>query len=156
MDHFLPEDLEALDRAIDRVKQEINKALKEAGDSCGESSETWHDNPGYEEGQRAATMWSTRLRQLLAIRQQVNIIPYPRRPAPDGRACIGHSLLLQDLATGKKQEWQLGSAMTFGESEYRVSYQSPLGQVLLGATVGDLLQVDFGGRTTSLLVLDVK
>lgn len=156
MDYFLKEDLDALDRKIEETRKEIEKALREIGDSCQQGAETSHDNPGYEEGQRAAMMWSTRLRQLLSIRQNATVISPAPTPPPGGRVGIGHLVTIKDLATGEEQSFRLGSAMVFDETGSRISYKSPIGQLLLDAMIDDVLEAKIGNKSRKLLVLDIK
>lgn len=156
MEYFLKEDIEALDRKIEDTNRMVEKALREAGESCQTGHETWHDNPGYEEGRRMATMWSNRLRQLLSIRQNATVIPPAPTPSPDGKIGIGHLVTIRDLASGEERTFRLGSAMVFDETGSRVSYKSPIGQLLFGAMIGDVLESIIGDRKKKILVQGVK
>lgn len=156
MYYFLREDLDILDQKINQSRGEINKALQEAGDSCGQNSETWHDNPGYEEGQRGATMWSTHVRQLLAIRNEAHIVESPKSPPRDGKIRIGDIVVIKDLLTGIEQRFKLASAVVFDDTGSRISYRAPLGKAVLGKTIGDVLDTMIGDRTRKILILDIQ
>lgn len=106
MEYFLREDLDVLDQKIEETREQIKKALREIGDSCQQGSETSHDNPGFEEGQRAVTMWSRQLRSLAKIRNGALIVPPPAPPL-DGKIRIGHIVTVKDLATKHKKGTRL-------------------------------------------------
>ena len=44
MFYFLPEDFEDLNDQIEQICEKIKELGKEAGESCQEGAETWHDN----------------------------------------------------------------------------------------------------------------
>lgn len=158
MEYFLPEDLDALDKKVKEVQQEVDKSLLEAGESCQTGHETWHDNPGYEDARRSVEMWSLRLRELRALQRSAVVIPKPTTPPPDGKVSIGCAVRVKSLDTGEEFSYIIGSAMVFDDSGVRISYKSPLGQVLQGKKVGDVLNVNFGGRRgkgQKILVLGV-
>ena len=155
MEYFLREDIDALDRKIVKTREMISEALREIGDSCQQGSETSHDNPGFEEGQRAVTMWSRQLRSLTKLRGDALIIS-PPAPSLGGKIRIGHVVTIKDLATKEERDYQIGSAMVFDNTGKRISYKSPAGEVLLGAMIGDVLDLAIGDQRKKLLVLDVK
>lgn len=159
MEYFLPEDLDALDRKVKEIQQEVDKSLREAGESCQTGHETWHDNPGYEDARRSAEMWSRRLEQLRALQRSAVVIPQPTAPPSDGKVSIGCAVQIKNLDTGEEFSYIIGSAMVFDDSGVRISYKSPLGRVLREARIGDVLDVNFGGRSgksQKILILKVE
>ncbi|MEK7208866.1 MAG: GreA/GreB family elongation factor [Patescibacteria group bacterium] len=155
MGYFLKEDLETLDRKIKETKKEIEKALREIGESCQQGAETSHDNPGYEEGQRAAAMWSNHLRQLLLVRREASLVEYTPLPT-DGKVRIGCLVTVKYLDTGEEKSFRVGSAMIFDNTGTSVSYMAPLGQAVLGITIGDIVEVTIGDKRKRLLLLNVQ
>ena len=155
MEYFLKEDLEALDRRIEETKKEIEKALREIGDSCQQGAETSHDNPGYEEGQRAAAMWSNYLRQLLLVRKDASLVEHTMSPT-DGKVRIGCLVTVKYLDTGEEKSFRVGSAMVFDDTGYRVSYKAPLGQAVLNAMIGEVVEAVIGDKRKRLLLLSVQ
>lgn len=154
-EYFLLKDLNVLDGKIKETKAKIDEALKEIGISCQQGSETSHDNPGYEEGQRAVDMWAHRLQELVSVRQNAVLVDSPTVPSTDARAKIGHVVVFQDLITHEQKKLRLGSSVVFGDFEKEISYKSPIGQVLLGAMIGDILEPTMGREKKKWLILDL-
>lgn len=68
MKYFLKADYDALCNEIDVLLNRIKEIGQEMGASCQEGAETFHDNFAHEDGTRQQHMWSTRLRELIAIK----------------------------------------------------------------------------------------
>lgn len=49
MFYFLPDDFEDLNDQIEQICERIEELGKEAGESCQQGAETWHDNFAFEE-----------------------------------------------------------------------------------------------------------
>ena len=158
MYYFLREDLIKLDQEIERVKSEIDKALKETGDSCGQSSETWHDNFGYEEGVRQSRMWSKRLSELLPIRREAMIIDRPVNPES---VMVGARVKIREVVSQEEITILVGSYFTLSDTEIspegqKVSYEAPLAKILMGAKTGDFRQGQIGKVKKTFKVLEIS
>lgn len=158
MYYFLREDIDGLDREIHRVKEEIARSLREMGDSCNESSETWHDNFGYEEGVRQSAMWSRRLSELLLIRRDVSIVDRPKNP---DRVTIGTVVRIREVDSQEETTLFVTSFMNFAddqptESPMRVSYAAPLAKILMGARAGEFRQGLIGSTQKNFKILAVS
>ena len=158
--YFLKEDLEGLDRAIKEVDERIHEILSEmSGENDG--GNTWHDNFAYEEGQRGATMWSSRLRELIAIRNNAQIVT---PPALGNQISIGRTVTIEDCSTKETSHFRISSYMIFkkrgeaangGEVE-DISYMSPIARILMGAKVGDVKEGAIGEKIKQLRVVKIK
>ena len=152
MFYFLPEDFEDLNDQIERIREKIKELGREAGESCQEGAETWHDNFAFEESQRQQYMWSKRLRELIHIRDNACVI----RPSPQGdKASIGRVVTIRDVTTGETQTFKIGSYMIFGERE-GVSYNAPLARTLIGSEVDDERTGKIGGRQKTFRILKIE
>lgn len=141
--YFLPEDLEVLDKKIEENKQRMQEALKRIGDSCDGGS-TWHDNFPFEQAQRDAELWSTRLRGLISIRNNIEVV-YPI-DFKEGRVNIGRIVTIRDEDNDQTREFQIGSYMILDEERNAISYNSPIAQLIMGAVIGEVREGVIGGK----------
>ena len=150
--YFIPEDFEALNHKIDALKVEFRRIGGEMGKSCEEGAETFHDNFAYEDGERQLYMLSRRLREMVQIRNNAQIV----KPAPGARRVgIGREVTIADLDTGEARTIRIGSYMVLCSDE-AVSYKAPLARLLVGAQQGDVREGRIGGRRRSFEVLRVR
>jgi transcription elongation GreA/GreB family factor len=127
---FLQADYDRLRKEIDHLMSKRGEIGKEVGLWVDQSSESWHDNFGYEEAQRQYLMLAGRINELKAILEKSEIIGPPDSPE---KAVIGTRVTWEE--SGKERTITLGSYLTFeGDA---VSYHAPLGKLLLGKKVGD-------------------
>ncbi len=148
---FLKNDLEALDLQIADLKQQLKDAGQEMGASTQESSETWHDNFGHEDSTRRFGMISGRLNELQAIRNNAQLIEPPIRINTVG---VGCRVVIEDEA-GKKRSVRIGSYFTLSDKT-AASYIAPLGQLLMNAEIGDIVDGNVGGKFLSYTVLKIE
>ena len=131
--YFLKEDLEELDIKISEIRKRIDFYQKEKGLSTTQSSETWHDNYGFEESERQIKRLWGQLQELAEIRGHAEIID-PQRNS--NKTDIGKIIKIKDLKTGKEKEILIGSYIVF-KNKSAISYNSPLAQILAGAKKGE-------------------
>jgi len=152
MFYFLREDFEELNARIRKLYERIKKLGKEAGESCQEGAETWHDNFAFEESQRQQHMWSIQLHELIRIRNEARVIePDPRT----NKVSIGKVVTIQDIDTGEKRTFRIGSYRVFKKKE-DVSYNAPLARILLGARVGEERKGRIGNREKRFRILKIE
>lgn len=148
--YFLPEDFAALDRQIREISMKIREIGQEMGASCNEGAETYHDNFAYEDGERQQYMWSSRLRELVAIKNRARIvseIPVPRKVS------IGSRVTILDQETDEEKVLRIGSYMSFQKNT--VSYAAPLARILLGSSTGEVRSGRIAGRVRQFEILAV-
>lgn len=153
--YFLREDLDALNESIREVDDRIREILNQAGGSCQEGADTWHDNFEYEDCQRSVAMWSTRLRELVALRKSAKLIT----PAPTGdEALIGRTITIQDQETKEVITFQIGSYMILKKRADReaVSYAAPLAVMFIGAKVGEIKEGEIGREKKRFMITKIE
>lgn len=127
-----------------------NPAALEAGDNSG-----WHDNFAFEENQRRMHQLAHRVRELERIHDQAEVVP-PLRSAPE-RVVIGAAVTwawLDEPEARPQQIWLAG--YEDGDPALgRISYESPLGRVLIGAEEGESRELMQGGRQRPIEVLAI-
>lgn len=155
--YFTKEDLEVLDREINAVRDRIARAAKEMGSSCQQSSETVHDNFGFEQAGRDQAMWSGHLRQLLAVRDNAEVVtPGPNR----GVVYLGRTVTVFDLDSSEEKTFRIGSYMVLNASNADgvqiLSYEAPLAKALIGAQEGERRGVFLGKKECYFVVLKIE
>lgn len=151
MYYFLREDLEALNLQIAELVEKLRDIGREMGDAVGQSSETWHDNFGHEDATRQYGMWSERLRQLVEVRDNAQIISPASQP---------HTVILGCRVTfvdgeGIEKTLQIGS-FTVPSAKQDVSYISPIARILMGSRVGDEVSGKVAGKEVTYEVLKIE
>lgn len=152
---FTKEDFDGLNREIAVACDRIKDAGKEMGLSCQEGAETFHDNFAYEQGQRDQEMWSDRVRELVQVRNNAQIIV----PGPNnGQVRIGRAITVRDLHSGTEKVFRVGSYMIFVETTDppTLSYDAPMPKSLIGAREGEERFSFFGGERHHLEVVKIE
>jgi transcription elongation GreA/GreB family factor len=149
---FLPKDLERLEAEMAQHERRYKTNLGEVGDAVDVSSETWHDNPAFDEAQQQARAAYTKLKELQAIRDQAKIIT----EKPTGETVeIGCRVRYRRSDLRGEDEIVMGSYFIVDGSDDEMSAQSPLGQLLLGAKTGDSVSGTIGKRKVTLTVQEI-
>ncbi len=154
--YFLRNDFEALEQRIEWLRKQIIASHEEMGDWCGQSSETWHDNFGYEEGSRSSFMWSTELRKLLRIRN--NVIIADPQPQCD-RVFLGSVITLENEEDKAQRTFRVGSYLVFKEDVDQIptiSYTAPLVAPFLGSNIGDSHEVKLSTGQKSFTLVNIQ
>lgn len=155
--YFTREDLDALDREINAVRDRIALAAKEMGVSCQQSSETFHDNFGFEQAERDRGMWSSHLHQLLAVRNNAEVVtPGLNR----GVVYLGRTVKVFDLDSSEEKTFRIGSYMVLNaegvDGVQVLSYDTPLAKALIGAREGEHRSFFLGEKEHHLVVLKIE
>lgn len=154
---FTREDFEVLNRRIDSVNDRIKLAAKEMGLSCQQTSETFHDNFGFEQAERDRGMWSSHIRQLIEVKNNAEVIVPGLN---EGKVRMGRVVRILDLDTKETKTFRVGSYMILDGYKTEVipslSYDAPLPKALLGAGEGDYREVFFGGEKHRYVILKVE
>jgi transcription elongation GreA/GreB family factor len=149
---FLARDLNALKARIERYEEQWKEALSGIHDSTTQSSETWHDNPQFDEVQQRAKMLKTERDKLMTIlHNSVLVTP----TAPDGRVDVGSMVRVRNTKTGHEDQYVIGSYMVLDEDDGRISYAAPLADLLLGHEKGETVVGRIGPRKIELDILEV-
>ncbi|MEV6448483.1 GreA/GreB family elongation factor [Amycolatopsis sp. NPDC051716] len=146
---FLPRDLERLEHEMAQHERRYKANLGDVGESVDISSETWHDNPAFDEAQMQARAAYTKLKELQAIRDQATVI----KEKPSGESVeIGCRVRYVRSDFRGDDEVIMGSYFVVDGDDDEVSAQSPLGQLLLGARVGDSVDGMIGERKVTATI----
>ncbi len=149
---FLAPDLAVLEADIRAVGAEIKKVQGDTAESTEQTSETWHDNFMFEDGQRQMDLLASRLASLNEILAKAVIV----EPRTDGSAGVGNRITIRDEATGEERTYTIGSYVVGKQNVDTVSYTSPLGALLFGAKVGDIREGVIGSIKRRFTIVDVQ
>ncbi len=148
---FLQPDYDALRDEIARIDAELRGVFADTAVGTEQTSETWHDNFLFEEGQRQLKMLGARRAELAGILAHADVV----EPAPPG-ACahLGSRVVIRD-ETGTERAYRIGSYLILERAPDTVSYVSPLGALLFGAAPGEERTAEIGGRKKTITVLRI-
>lgn len=147
---FLQEDLDELDKEIQKLIRQRAEAGQEIGKSCQESSETFHDNFHFDEATREFQMHSIRLKEYKRMREAALVVV----PKQTGHVEIGTLVTIEE-EDGTTLSFRVGSYRVFCDPN-AVSYKSPLAKIVLGARIGDIRTGQIHGKTKKLVVLNLE
>lgn len=149
---FLRSDFNALLRRIEEVRATMRALGAEMGRACNQTSETFHDNFAYEDGERRQFMWGEELRKLTHMRDATVIVDAPT----DARLVrVGCVVTVFDHDRERTRTFRVGSYLNFDQDPSVVSYPAPLARIVMGAEVGDVCEGVIQGRAVELEVVAI-
>lgn len=143
----------ALREELERLRAEANgelvERLREARD-LGSSG----DNDEYLQIQEEEAVLASRIRRLESLLDSAVIME--ETPGATGMVAIGSLVDVKSKRSGKVRELRLTGGFDLSGPD-DVSVNSPVGQALLGRTVGETVTVELpNGRTTKLEIVAVR
>ncbi len=149
---FTPSGMQRLRERLERTRaafREVcndNPEALESGDTSG-----WHDNFAFEENQRRMHMLTSRVRELERMIELAEVTP-ELQEMPE-RAVVGAAVTWRFDDEDTEHTIWLAGFDDGDPARGRVSYNSPIGRVLIGAAPGDLRQVRLSGEERLVEVL---
>lgn len=160
---FIKEDLDILRSRLENLRNKFDEAAKNTGKSCQESSETFHDNFPYEQAMRDMEMYGRMMAEIGNIISKAEIVPPPRKEIETVE--IGTIVKVLDLNSDHYEWIRIGGYMVLIEDEEKdglslenkktISYNSPLGQCLMGGKVHNLRKFTVGNEEKRLIIYEV-
>ncbi|HEY9584763.1 MAG TPA: GreA/GreB family elongation factor [Candidatus Paceibacterota bacterium] len=151
--YFLAPDLVSLEAQIDSLRQRIREAGSRKSASV-QGGDTFHDNGAFEEAEREQQMWSTRLHELVQIRNGARVATSEISKKDSVR--IGSEVVLRDNTAGETLRLKIGSFMTFDDDPNVMSYNSPLARLIIGAKVNEVRTGHIADQKKEFCVLEIK
>lgn len=141
---FLRDDLFALREKRKDLLSKYEKAAKDSGEACTQSSETYHDNFPYEQAMRDMDLYSKMISDMDAVLTRAKEVDYPgQNPS---YVTLGCKVRVLDLESNSYRWLKIGSYLCDTEAELNgenedkatpVSYASPIAVPLMRKKVGD-------------------
>ena len=123
-----------LEQLRDRTRSEVAQRLRDSrAYGTGLNNDEYH---ALREEQMVLEARLARLQDIVA-----GAVAVDSSQVPDGRVAIGSRVTIEDLATGRRRRYRLGSAHEAFERDV-ISAASPMGQALMGAAPGTVVSVD--------------
>ncbi len=150
---FLPDDHAELERRMAEAHDRMRGAMSMIHETTTYSSESYHDNPAFDEQQQQAKMWHDQYQKLRRVFNDSQVV---RPVGGDGVVELGSRVTFEDLDNGERDTVSIGSYLSFGaDREDRVSYAAPLGALLLGASTGEVRQGRVGPHTKRVRIVGI-
>jgi len=144
---------DAIEARISALRAEDAVATEELADATHNGAETWHDNAAFDAAKDKKNIAQAGLGKLLTLLRQAEVV----EPIDNIEvAQIGSSVVYLDEDSGQTQEIKLaGDGAWLMDGEW-ASIHAPIGQLLLGAKVGETREGVAGVRSVKITVLEVK
>jgi len=112
------------------------------------------ENAEYHAAREELSMVETKIKQLEDRLGRARVIN--EDDIPDDKIYILTTVVLKDLDFNEIQEYRLVSPAEADVSENKISVSSPIGQALLGKTVGEKIAVPVPAGTINYEILNIK
>jgi transcription elongation GreA/GreB family factor len=162
---FLQHDYDQLKALVAELQDRKTAALASIGGASEQSSETFHDNPMFDEAHQQSRMWQSELIRMLAILGEAEVVPVTRQTK---LVQIGNRVRYRNTRNKREDEVVIGSYMRFGKVGNTIggvdvaSAGSPIGSSLLARKVGDIVIVEMRNergsvsRTIELEIIEIS
>jgi transcription elongation GreA/GreB family factor len=121
--------------------------------SAQQTSETWHDNFMFEDSARQINMYSSRLEELIKLKEKIKIVDPPKNK---NKISIGSTIVIKD-ENEKIKTFKIGSYMVLKNNDKNtISYKSPIAATLLKAKIGKIVKLKIGDKEKTFEVLEIK
>ncbi|MCS7253363.1 MAG: transcription elongation factor GreA [Armatimonadota bacterium] len=97
------------------------------------------EDSDYDDAKKEQALIEGRIQELQEILRLVRVVP--KRYVPTDRVGFGTIVELEDLDTQKRVTYQIVGPFEADPLKGRISYESPLGERLMGKRVGDIVEV---------------
>ena len=148
--HLTPDGVNELNTELSELisqRSEVAERIK-ATREFGDLSENAEYSTARQEQERA----ENRIAEIEHILQNVEVI---KKPKGDSKVQLGSEVKLKS-SDGKSKNYKVVGTVEADPSEGKISDESPIGQALLGKTVGDNVEIITPIETISYKVVDIS
>lgn len=110
------------------------------------------ENFDYEDAKRVQAMLEARIVELKAILSHASVV----ERAADGSIGIGAKVVLKDLEEGFEDEYTIVGTAESSPAEGKISYESCVGEALMGHKVGEMVTVQAPGGAIKYEIVSVQ
>lgn len=144
---------DAIEVRIVALRAEDAIATEELADATHNGAETYHDNAAFDAAKDKKNLAQVGLGKLLTLLRHAEVVESLGNLEV---VQIGSGVVYLDEDSGQKHEIKLaGDGAWLMDGEW-ASVHAPIGQLLLGARVGETREGVVGNRSMKLTVLEVK
>lgn len=150
---FLRKDYLVLEKNIDALKNNLKMVGFEVGEMSHQSSETWHDNYGFEEADRERKRLAGTLEELKKVYAQAEIVEPSYRTE---KISLGSKVTIYNIDTHEEKVVVVGSYMVLDKTNpNEFSYAAPFVTPLMGASVGEVREVEIGKIISRIRIISI-
>lgn len=153
---FTQKDFDILITKIKDIKNRLLDVGVDMADWCEQSSETYHDNFGFEEGARKQRILYRQLDEYEHLRKNARVLKKGKRAGLD----IGKVFWVEDLESGELLTIKIGSYINFDldnkEDLITVSYEAPMAKILIGSRIGDEVKGNIVSRQKNYKIIEIN
>ena len=144
-----PEGLEALRAELDELiaRRPAMAAKIKAARELGDLKE----NAEYHAAKEEQGFLETRIQVIEGQLRTAKVVD----AGSSDRATVGSKVLVRDLDVGEQETWTITGVSEADPLENKVSYESPIGSALMGAAVGDSVEVQLPRGVMKLEVVEI-
>ena len=144
-------DYEKLEREIEDLETSARGEMAERIKAARELGDL-KENAEYHDAKDAQAILETRI---LRLRDQITRAQVVEAEAGGDAVAFGSQVELSDRDSGKKTTYTLVSAVDADAAAGRLSVESPVGQALVGARAGDVVEIRTPKGTRTLEVVSI-
>ncbi len=139
-------------RELESAEQALAQSSKDIGDAAGESHE-WHDNAAYDQAKRDTQINAA---FVLNLRQSVTdpVFIEPRQEVD--RVGLGNTVGVLFQGEDEPEEYTVLGKYDSGTNKSWISYESPLGEKLLGKKPGDRIEYEVKNAKVQAKVVSIS
>ncbi len=153
MAQFLQKDLDALAKKIKITTERLREAMIDGAESAQQSSETWHDNFGFEEASRQQKMLGKQIEEMRKLFESAEVVS-PQKGSDT--VVVGSRIKLVNVETGEEKAFFVGSYMVLDKTEdSEVSYSAPIIAPFFGTHIGELREVSIAGKISEYELIEI-
>ena len=129
-------------------REEIGERIRVARE-FGDISE----NSEYDDAKNEQAFLESRIAEINSILANAQIVDSPKK---SNKVHIGSTVTLMDLATQKERVFTIVGGAEADAANGKISNESPIGEALIGAHLGDTVVANTPGGKVSLKILDIR
>lgn len=142
--------LKILNEQLKKQEELYLRLSKQKSEIAKVGGNDWHDNFSFEELERDQKRLEHRIMEIKHIIKNSQIVNNFSTDAVG----IGSVIIFE--MDGKEKKMKIGDYVEASPSEGVVSYMSPIGQVMMGAVIGETRTFKLNGKNVLIKIKDIK
>lgn len=147
-------------RGIRRIHEKIremetllSETQRRMGEATSQSSETWHDNAPFEVLRTDVAILDRALKDRLSAVSGCQIREYPTQ---NNGGIVDYGTDVVIVRDGREFNYKLVGYGDEDTDRNRIRYDSPLGEALIGRSIGDKFTANINGRKSQIEIREAK
>lgn len=145
--------------ALERKLVEYDELCRERTLAYAQSGDGWHDNPHFNRMQQLEADKTREIAALKVIVESAKVLMIEPNKRPTARVAIGSIVKLfvtyESSNESKELIWEITGYNETDVSRWQLAYNTPMASSLLGAEVGEEIEVRLPGGMAFITVLEL-